>query len=103
MIGYINKFDENKITMSLMIKDEQLLKNYNKIWKKIERLMSIDFDSKTIYGEDNKYIKTKVKTYKESITTNFYNKNMLKEKVPCKCLSSCYLNVFINVNVYQFC
>ena len=65
--------------------------------------MSIDFDSKTIYGEDNKYIKTKIKTYKESITTNFYNKNMLKEKVSCKCLSICYLNVFINVNVYQSC
>ena len=29
--GYINKFDENKIAMSLMIKDKQLLKNYNKI------------------------------------------------------------------------
>ena len=34
MTGYINKFDENKIRISLMIKDEQLLKNYNKIWKK---------------------------------------------------------------------
>ena len=33
--GYINKFDKNKITMSLMIKDIQLLKSYNKIWKKI--------------------------------------------------------------------
>ena len=31
--GYINKFDKNKI-MSLMIKDIQLLKSYNKIWKK---------------------------------------------------------------------
>ena len=30
--GYINKF--NKITMSFMIKDIQLLKNYIKIWKK---------------------------------------------------------------------
>ena len=39
--------------MSLMIKDKQLLKNYSKIWKKIERLMSIDFDSRTIYGDDN--------------------------------------------------
>ena len=36
MTGYINKFDENKITMSLMIKDKQLLKNYNKIWKKLK-------------------------------------------------------------------
>ena len=32
--GYINKFDKNKITMPLMIKDVQLLRNYNKIWKK---------------------------------------------------------------------
>ena len=32
--GYINKFDKNKITMSLIIKDIQLLKSYNKIWKK---------------------------------------------------------------------
>ena len=31
MTGYINKFDENKITMSLMVKDKQLLKYYNKI------------------------------------------------------------------------
>ena len=38
--GYINKFDKNKITMSLMIKDIQLLKNC-KIRKKIEKLMKI--------------------------------------------------------------
>ena len=34
MTGYINKFDKNKITMFLMIKDKQLIKNYIKIWKK---------------------------------------------------------------------
>ena len=34
MNGYINIFDENKITMSLMVKDKQLLENYNKIWEK---------------------------------------------------------------------
>ena len=39
MTGYINRFDENKIKMSLMIKERQLLKNYNKIWKKIERFI----------------------------------------------------------------
>ena len=36
--------------------------------------MSIDFDSKTTYGDDYKYIKTKTKTCQGSITTNFYNK-----------------------------
>ena len=33
-IGYINKFDKNKITMSLVAKDKQLLEKYIKIWKK---------------------------------------------------------------------
>ena len=96
MTGYINKFDENKITMSLMVKDKQLLKNYNKIWKKIERLMSIDFNSKTTYGDDDdKYIKTKIKTYADIIITNFHNKKMPKEKVPCKCLSIIMLDSVI--------
>ena len=57
--GYINKFDKNKITMSLMIKDIQLLKSYNKIWKKIEKLMKIDLNTKTTYGEDDDKYKNK--------------------------------------------
>ena len=39
--GYINKFDKNKMTVSLMIKDIQFFKKCNKIWKKIEKLMKI--------------------------------------------------------------
>ena len=50
MTGYINKFNENKnkntITMSLKVKDKKLFKNYNKIWKKVEKLMGIDFNTK---------------------------------------------------------
>ena len=103
MTGYINKFDENKnknkITMSLMIKDKQLLKNNNKIWKKIKKLLSIDFDSKPTYGDDDKYIKTKIKTYEDNITTNFYNKKGSKkvpeEKIPHKCLSIIILDSII--------
>ena len=68
--SHISKFDENKIVISLMVKDKQFLKNCNKVCKKIERLMSIDFDSRTTYGDD-KYIKTKRKAYEDSITTNF--------------------------------
>ena len=64
--------------MSLMIKDKQLLKNYNKIWKKIEKLMEIDINTKTTYSNDDKYIKTKIKTYKDSITTDFHNKKAPK-------------------------
>ena len=36
MTGYINKFEKNKITMSLMVEDKQLLKNYSKLWKKLK-------------------------------------------------------------------
>ena len=61
--GYINEFNENKNTktMSLRVNDEQLLKTYNKIWEKVEKLMRIDFESKPSYGYDDKYIKTKIK------------------------------------------
>ena len=31
--------------------------------EKTERLMSIDFESKPFYGDDDKYIKTKIKIY----------------------------------------
>ena len=82
-----------------MIKDIQLLESYNKIWKNIEKLMKIDFDPKTTYGDDDKYIKTKIKTYKDSIITNFYNKNGSKkipeETVPHKCLSIIILDSII--------
>ena len=43
-----------------MIQDIQLLKNDNKTWKKIEKLMKTDFNTKTTYGDDDKYIKTKI-------------------------------------------
>ena len=80
MICYINKFKENKnknkntITMSLKVNDKNLFKNCNKIWKKIEKLMKIDFNTKLTYADDDKFVKTKIKTYEDNITTNFYNK-----------------------------
>ena len=84
--GYARKFNENS-TMSFIVKDKKLLKEYSKIWETIEGLMKITFESKPVYGEDVKYIKTKIKTYAGSVITNFHNKKMPKEKVPCKCLS----------------
>ena len=48
MTGYINKFVKNEISMSLLVKNKQLLKSYNKILKKIEGLMAIDFNTKLL-------------------------------------------------------
>ena len=63
MTGYIDEFIENKntIVMSLKVNDKQLFKKYNKIWKKVEKLIRIEFESKSTYGDDDKYIKTKIK------------------------------------------
>ena len=57
MTGYPRKFDENE-TMSFKVKNKQLLKNYNKIWLKVEKLLKIVFESKLVYGDNDKYIKT---------------------------------------------
>ena len=55
MTGYAKKFNEN-ITMSFRVNDKQFLKNYNAIWEKIENLMKIDFESKPVYGDGDKYL-----------------------------------------------
>ena len=87
MSGYTRKFNENA-TMSFTVKYKKLLKKYSKIWETIERLMKITFERKPVYGEDYKYIKTKIKMYAGSLITNFHNKKVSKEKAP----------IFINNN-----
>ena len=80
MTGYARKFDEN-VTLSFIVKI-----SHTKIWEIIEKLMKINFESNPVYGDNVKYVKTKIKTYAGSIITNFHNKKMSKEKAPCKCL-----------------
>ena len=60
--------------------------------EKIEKLMNIGFNTKPTYdGDNDKYIKTKIKTYEDNITKNFYYKKWFKkvpeEKIRHKCLS----------------
>ena len=60
--------------------------------------MKITFKSRPVYGEDVKYMKTKIKTYAGNIITNFHNKKMPKEKAPCKCLSIIMIDSVIKAN-----
>ena len=98
MTGYVRKFEGNT-TMSFKISNKQLLKKYNQIWKRVEKLLKTEFDSEPVYGDNDKYIKTKVKIYAGSTImtgiTNFQSKKMPKEKVPCKCLSIIMLDSVI--------
>ena len=78
MIGYVKCFDSNK-TMSFKATDKKLFKKYSKIWEKVSRLMNIRFDGEPVYGDNDKYIKTKIKTYGDKVNTNFQGKKVSKE------------------------
>ena len=54
--------------------------------------MGINFDSNSFYGnDDNKYIKTEIKIFKDRVDTNFYNEKYLKKK---------YLKKMYHTNIY---
>ena len=59
MIDYVRKFEGNT-TMSSKISNKKQLKKYNQIWKRVEKVLKIKFDSEPGYGDDDKYIKTKI-------------------------------------------
>ena len=63
-----------------MIFDNRLLKNYTKIWKKVSIIMNIKFDSAPGYGDNDKYIKAKIKTYRDKVNKNFQAKKNIKIK-----------------------
>ena len=78
MTGYVKHFDSNK-TMSFKVSDNKLLKKYSKKWKKVGNVLSIEFDSEPVYDDVDKYIKTKIKMYRDRVNTNFQGKKVPKE------------------------
>ena len=97
MIGYAKYFDDNKV-MSFKVTDKKLLNKYNKIWEKVEELLNVKFESKPIYGEDDKYIKAKIKSCQDKVNTNLQGKKTPKENSSYKCLSIITLQSIIKVN-----
>ena len=79
MIGYVKCFDSK-------VSNKKPLKKYNKIWERVSNFMSIEFASEPVFGDNNKYIKPKIKLYGDKVNINFYgdkvNKNFQGEKIP---------------------
>ena len=69
MVGYLRCFGSNK-TMFFRVSDRKLLKTYVKMWQKISSLVGKKIDSKPVYGDSDKYIKTKIKSYGGNVNTN---------------------------------
>ena len=78
--------------------DKKLLKEYTKIWERVGNLMNIEFHSEPVYGENDWYIKTKIKSHRDKVNTNFQGKKMPKENKSYKCLSLTMLDFVIRVN-----
>ena len=101
MIGYVKHFDGNK-TMSFKINDNRLLKEYTKICEKVSILMNIEFDSEPISGDNDKYIRAKIKSYGDKVNTNFKAKKYQKKNESNKCLSMVMLDFSLIVSEKYF-
>ena len=72
MSGYVKTFiakkGDNKL-ISFCREDEKLLVKYKAIWTKTEDLKNIELNFLPVY--DDRYIKTKIRTYGNNVYTNF--------------------------------
>ena len=66
--------------------------------RKNQQFNEYNFESEPNYGDNNKYIKTKIKLYGDKVNTNFQGKKLLKENTSCRCLSLIMLDSVIKVN-----
>ena len=69
MSGYIKYFENGGKNMSLMVKNDNVLDEYDETWDKIKEKLNIKFHSRPVY--DEKYIKAKVREFDGVIKTNF--------------------------------
>ena len=60
--------------------------------------MNIEFDNEPVYGNNDKYIKGKIKSHGDKENTNFQGKKIPKENASCKCLSLIMLDSVIRVS-----
>ena len=65
--------------MSFKIEDDSVYLKYAEIWNKIKSILNVKFHSQPIY--DDKYIKTKVKTFSNTINTLFSGDKIPEERI----------------------
>ena len=60
--------------------------------------MNIELHSEPVFGDNDKYIKTKIKSYGDKVNTNFQVKKIPKENASYKWLSLIMLDSVIRVS-----
>ena len=69
---------------------------------KSQQFIENKFDSEPVYGDNDKYIKTKIKMYEDRVNTNFQGKKMPTESASYKCLSLIMLDSVIRANIKYY-
>ena len=116
--GYVKTFtitegdkDKNKKLMLFRIDVEKLLEKYKTIWSKIENLKIVILNALQVYND--RYIKTKIRTYGDKVYANFRVLNAPKDDIECKSFkvisidsllvykNKYYLQVYLDNCVYK--
>ena len=85
MSGYVKTFkvkEGNSKLMSFRIDDEKLLEKYKAIRIKIEDLKNIKLNALPVH--DDRYIKTKIRTFGDKVYTNFRGLNVPEDYKECE-------------------
>ena len=85
MSGYIKYFENGGKNMSFMVKDDNVLDKYNKIWNVNKNKLNIKFHSKPVYNQ--KYLKVEVREFDGMIKTNFLSDEVPKENIHYTCIA----------------
>ena len=79
MSEYIKYFENGGRNMYFLVKDDEVLENYEQIWDVIKNKVSIKFHSKLIY--ETKYLKSKVREFDGVIKINLLGNEVPKENM----------------------
>ena len=91
--------DKNNKFMSFHIDDAKLLEKYKAIWTKIENLKNIKLSAFPVY--DDRYTKTKIRTYGDKVYTNFRGLNVPKDDIECESFTVISIDsLFVYENKY---
>ena len=60
--------------------------------------MNIEFENGSVYGDNDKYLKAKIKSYGDKENNNFQGKKIPKENASYKCLSLIMVDSVIRVS-----
>ena len=78
-----------------MVKDDNVLDKYNKIWAKIKEKLNIKFHSIPAYDETHK---SQVREFDSKIKTNFLGDAVPKENMHYTCIACITIDSFMRID-----